>query len=94
LLARKRRLSQEIQDVTIDKSLKRKGRLARSRNVLKRGERIDHMKSQDTWQEGMSPLGIPKTRVIKLVIGKKKKKTKEEDTATAEKGKGEKGKKK
>lgn len=76
--------------MTIDKSLKRKGRLARSRNVLKRGERIDQMKSQDTWHDGMSPLGIPKTRIVKLVIGRKKKKVKEEDAATPEKGKGKK----
>lgn len=64
--------------MTIDKSLKRKGRLSRSRNVLKRGERIDQMKFEERWVEGTSPLGIPKTRIAKLVIGKKKKKVKEE----------------
>jgi small basic protein (TIGR04137 family) len=59
--------------VTIDRSLKRKGRLARSRNVLKRHERIAQMEVEDKWLEGASPLGIPKTRVIKLTLGKKKK---------------------
>ena len=60
--------------MTIDKSLQRKGRLVRARNVLKRGERIEQMKLEDRWQEGRSPLGLPKVRVIKAVVGKKKKK--------------------
>jgi small basic protein (TIGR04137 family) len=60
--------------------LRRRGRLVRSRNVLKRGERIAQMRFQDTWIEGQSPLGLAKTRVIKSVVGrKKKKKVKEED---------------
>lgn len=62
----------------IDKSLRRKGRLARSRNVLKREERIDQMKKDEKWQEGRSPIGIPKTRVVKIAA-KKKKKAKEEE---------------
>ncbi len=65
--------------MTIDKSLKRKGRLARSRNVLQRAERIVLMKEEDRWVEGRSPLGIPKTRVAKAAIGKKKKKEKKEE---------------
>ncbi len=66
--------------MTIDKSLRRKGRLVRSRNVLKRGERIDQLKFEDRWQEGQSPFGLPKVLVKKTVLGKKKKKkTKEEE---------------
>lgn len=66
--------------MTIDKSLKRSGRLARARNVLKRGERIAQLKVEDRWDENQSPLGLPKVRVMKAVGGKKKKKkTKEED---------------
>lgn len=69
--------------MTIDKSLKRKGRLARARNVLKRGERISQLQSDDRWDEGQSPLGLPKVRVIKAVLGKKKKKkAKDEDDDT------------
>lgn len=64
--------------MTIDKSLKRKGRLVRSRNVLKRGERILQMKAQETWKEGQSPVGLAKTRVIKVSAGKKKKAAKKE----------------
>lgn len=76
--------------MTIDRSLKRKGRLARSRNVLKRDERIAQMETQDKWLEGASPLGIPKTRVIKVTLGKKKKVKAE--PAADDKKKGKKGK--
>lgn len=66
--------------MTIDKSLRRKGRLARSRNVLKRGERVEVMKSEETWKDGQSVLGLPKTRVVQATTGKKKKKkAKDED---------------
>src|SRR5438105_8119700 len=65
--------------VAIDKSLRRKGRLVRSRNVMTREERIDHMKREETWIAGRSPLGLPKTRVVKVAT-KKKKKAKEEAT--------------
>ena len=69
--------------MTIDKSLKRGSRLVRSRNVLKRGERIARLQIEDRWEEGQSPLGLPKVRVIKTVVGKKKKKKKtEEDEET------------
>ena len=69
--------------MTVHKSLRRGGRLTRSRNVLTRAERVAQMKSEDRWVEGRSPLGLPKVRVIKLVIGKKKKKkSKEEDETT------------
>lgn len=69
--------------MTIHKSLRRRGRLQRSRNVLKRIERIVQLEGEDRWMEGQSPLGLPKVRVIKMVLGKKKKKKKdEEDEAT------------
>jgi small basic protein (TIGR04137 family) len=63
--------------VPIDKSLRRKGRLVRSRNVLTREERINQMKFEETWINGQSPLGLRKTRVVKIAA-KKKKKAKEE----------------
>ncbi len=69
--------------MTIDKSLQRKGRLVRARNVLKRGERIERLQYEDRWIEGQSPVGLPKVRVIKTVVGKKKKKkVKDEDEET------------
>lgn len=58
----------------IDKSLRRRGRLSRSRNVLKREERVDQMKAEETWTAGRSPIGLPKTRVVKVAAKKKKKK--------------------
>ena len=60
--------------MTIDKSLKRKGRLARTRSVLSRDERIKQMKADDRWADGQSPFRLPKLRVVRLVVGKKKKK--------------------
>lgn len=70
----------ELRNVTIDKTLRRKGRLARSRNVLKRHERIETLEKEERWIEGRSPFGLPKVRVVKTVVGKKKKKkAKEED---------------
>jgi small basic protein (TIGR04137 family) len=65
--------------VTIDKSLRRKGHLLRARNVLKRSERIEKLEFEDRWQDGQSPFGLPKVRVVKSSLGRKKKKKKEEE---------------
>lgn len=73
--------------MTIDKSLKRTNRLSRSRNVLKRNERIDQMKFQERWTEDISPIGLAKTRIIKLTTGKKKKVKKEDDAEDDKKAK-------
>lgn len=59
--------------MSIDKSLRRKNTLARSRNVLTRAERIKVLQSDERWPEGgRSPYGLPKVRVLK--VGKKSKK--------------------
>ena len=60
--------------MSIDKSLRRKNSLARTRNVLNRGERIAQMKNDEKWLDGRSPFGLPKTKVIKIVVKKAKKK--------------------
>ncbi|MBI3824091.1 MAG: small basic protein [Planctomycetes bacterium] len=60
--------------MSIDKSLRRKNTLQRARNVLTRGERILQMQKDDRWADGKSPYGLPKTKVIKLVVKKAKKK--------------------
>ncbi len=65
--------------MSIDKSLKRGNRLVRSRNVLKRHERIEKLLTEDRWDESKSVLGLPKTRVPKNTIGRKKKKKKTEE---------------
>jgi small basic protein (TIGR04137 family) len=67
--------------MSIDKSLRRKNMLARSRNVLNRGERIKVLQDEERWPEGRSPYGLPKVRVLK--IGKKPKAKKEEVTEEA-----------
>ncbi len=64
--------------MTMDRSLRVRAGLARSRSVLTRAERIERLKASDRWQEGDDPFGLPKVRVHKMVI-KKKKKKKEED---------------
>ena len=60
--------------MSIDKSLRRKNTLQRARNVLTRGERILQMQKEDRWPDGRSPYGLPKVKVIKLVVKKAKKK--------------------
>ena len=65
--------------MSIDTSLRGKGRLARSRNVLKREERIAFLKAEDRWKGTESAFGLPKVRVAKSALGKKKKKAKEEE---------------
>jgi small basic protein (TIGR04137 family) len=72
--------------MSIDKSLRRKNSLQRSRNVLTRGERIKVMADEDRWEEGRSPYGLPKTKVVKLVIKKAKKAKEEEAPAEGEAG--------
>ena len=66
--------------MSIDKSLKRKNTLVRSRSVLTRAERIKTLQDQEKWTEGRSPFGLPKVRVIKVVL-KKPKKEKAAETA-------------
>ena len=60
--------------MSIDKSLRRKGGLTRTRCVLKRSERILKMMEDGRFPEGGSPFGLPKTRVQKVVLRKKAKK--------------------
>jgi small basic protein (TIGR04137 family) len=64
--------------MTIDKSLKVKAGLLRTRNVLTRAERLDRLKEADRWSEGDPVYGLPKVRVQKVSLKKKKKAKKEE----------------
>lgn len=77
--------------VSVDKTLRTRLGLSRSRNVLTRGERIARLIEEDRFAAGRSPLGLPKVRVQKALIGKKKKKTAEEGAAAATPAKGAKG---
>jgi small basic protein (TIGR04137 family) len=71
--------------MSLDKSLKGRGRLKRSRNVLTRAERIETLEEEGRWQEGDSPFGLPSVRIRRMRAGKKKKE-KEEKTAAAAAG--------
>ena len=65
--------------MSLDSSLKAKSGLKRARNVLKRHERIEQLKEEDRWNDEMTALGLPKVRIVKTTIGKKKKVKKKED---------------
>jgi small basic protein (TIGR04137 family) len=69
--------------MTIDKSLKIRKGMIRSRSVLSRGERLAQLKDSERWNDGDSPVGLPKVRVYKLSMKKKKKKKEEEGTEGA-----------
>lgn len=64
--------------MSIDRSLKTAGSLARHRNVLTRAERIKRLTDEDRWGDGKSVLGLPKVANRNLKVGKKPKKEKEE----------------
>lgn len=59
--------------MTIDKSLRIRAGAIRSRNVLTRAERLAKLQDADRWKEGDSVLGMPKVRVQKISLKKKKK---------------------
>ena len=67
--------------MTMDKSLRVRAGLARARSVLSRAERLERLKASERWKEGDCPLGLPKVRVFKLALKKKKKKAKEGEGA-------------
>ena len=66
--------------MTIDKSLKIRAGSVKSRNVLTRSERLLKLIETDRWKEGDSIYGLPKVRVQKISL-KKKKKVKKVDEA-------------
>lgn len=73
--------------MTIDKSLKVKAGMTRTRNVLTRAERLSKLSEYDRWSEGDPVLGLPKVRVQKISLKKKKKVKKAEEEEGDKKGK-------
>ena len=69
--------------MTMNKSLRVRKGGGGSRGVLSRAERITKLKELERWEDGQSPLGLPKVRVYKISLKKKKTKTAE----TPEEGK-------
>jgi small basic protein (TIGR04137 family) len=65
--------------MTMDKSLRVRAGMTRARSVLTRDERIKRLTDAERWKEGDSPYGLPKVRVYKLAMKKKKKKAKEDE---------------
>ena len=66
--------------MTMDKSLRTRKGMVRARSVLNRAERLTRLQEAERWKVGDSPLGLPKVRVYKLTM-KKKKKAKAEEGA-------------
>jgi len=61
--------------MTIDRTLKVHGGLARTRSVLTRAERIERLAEEGTFNpDENSPLGLPKVRVRTSKAGSKAKK--------------------
>ena len=69
--------------MTMDKSLRMRRGMARARSVLTRAERLEQLQKAERWQQGDSPLGLPKVRVFKLAMKKKKKKKEEGEEGAA-----------
>ncbi len=69
--------------MTMDKSLRVRKGSSGARGVLSRAERITKLKEQERWQDGRSPLGLPKVRVQKLAMKKKVKKAEGAEGAAA-----------
>jgi small basic protein (TIGR04137 family) len=65
--------------MTIDKSLRIRAGAIRNRNVLTRAERLAKLQDSERWQEGDPVLGMPKVRVQKISLKKKKKTKGKED---------------
>ena len=73
--------------MSIDKSLRTKTGGTTHRSVMKRTERILKMMEDGKWTEGRSPIALPKTRVQKVVLKKKKEKAEGDEAATPAAGK-------
>ena len=65
--------------MSLDASLKSGGGLSRHRNVLTRAERVAQLQRQDKFVEQDPILGMPKVRVQKISLKKKKKVKKADD---------------
>ena len=72
----------KVEKMTIDKSLRVARGSISNRNVLTRAERLTKLVEEDRWTEGDSPLGLPKVRVEKVSL-KRKKKAKQDECEDA-----------
>ncbi|NLX05222.1 MAG: small basic protein [Phycisphaerae bacterium] len=58
--------------MSLDRSLKSRSALVRSRNVLTRAERLVVLKEEERWGEEKTVFGLPKVRVRRAKAGKAK----------------------
>ena len=72
--------------MSIHRSLRISGGHKRTRNVLRRVERLAVLKEQAHWDESQSVYGLPKVRTQFKSATAKKKKKKEEEKPEAEAG--------
>jgi small basic protein (TIGR04137 family) len=55
--------------MSLDKSLKKGGGLARARNVLTRAERLAVLQEDERWQASAGVFNLPKTKYRRLAPG-------------------------
>lgn len=55
--------------MSMDKSLRKGGGLARARNVLKRAERLAILQEDERWAPQQGVFNLPKTKYRKLAAG-------------------------
>lgn len=67
--------------MSLDRSLKSRSALVRSRSVLTRAERIVLLQNEDRWTEEDSVFGLPKVRQRRRKAGSKSKAADTEQTA-------------
>ncbi len=65
--------------MSLHKSLSSGGKLARTRSVFTRAERIEKLKEEGRFVEGDRVYGLPKVRTSLKAKGKKKKKKDDDD---------------
>jgi small basic protein (TIGR04137 family) len=55
--------------MSLDKSLKKAGTLARARNVLSRAERLAVLQEDERWSPALGIYNLPKTKYRRLAPG-------------------------
>jgi len=70
--------------MSLDKSLRSHGALARHRNVLSRAERLEALKDEERWTEDQSVFGLPKVSHRKVTTKKTKAAPSAEEAAATE----------
>jgi len=70
--------------MSLDKSLRSHGALARHRNVLTRAERLEALKDEERWDDDQSVFGLPKVAHRKVTTKKIKAAPTAEEVAAAE----------